>query len=60
MDDSNDNRMDHNNEVTYTNDDAARWLITYLGNYFPKVFIIRSAQALLEDMPIHQGKIDAE
>ena len=52
--------MDHNNEVTYTNDDAARWLITYLGNYFPKVFIIRSAQALLEDMPIHQGKIDAE
>ena len=47
----NDNGMD-NEEVAYTNDDAARWLITDLGDYFPKEFI-KSAQAL--DMPIHQG-----
>ena len=52
----NDNGMD-DDEVAYTNDDAARWLITYLGDYFPKEFV-KSAQAL--DMPIHQGKMDAE
>ena len=48
---------DDNNEIAYTNDDAARWLITYLGDSYPKEFV-KSAQAL--DMPIHQGKMDAE
>ncbi len=48
-------------EFAYTDDDAdddaARWLITYLGDCYPKEFV-KSAQAL--DMPIHQGKMDAE
>jgi hypothetical protein len=33
------------------------WLILYLGECFPCEFV-KSAQAL--DMPIHQGKMDAE
>ena len=62
MDDNNDNDNDNDNElndgeVAYTNDDAARWLITYLGNFFQKEFV-KLAQTL--DMPIHQGKFDAE
>jgi hypothetical protein len=44
-------------EFAFTDDDAARWLITYLGDSYPKEFV-KSAQAL--DMPIHQGKMDAE
>ena len=56
-DDDDDDDDDNDDEVAYTNDDAARWLITYLGNHFPKEFV-KSAQAL--DMPIHQGKMDAE
>jgi hypothetical protein len=44
-------------ETAYTDNDAARWLLTYLGEYFPSEFV-KSAQAL--DMPIHQGKMDAE
>jgi hypothetical protein len=48
---------DDNEEFAYTDDDAARWLITYLGDCYPKEFI-KSAQAL--DMPVHQGKMDAE
>jgi hypothetical protein len=41
-------------EFAYTDDDAARWLILYLGDCYPKEFV-KSAQAL--DMPIHdQGK----
>jgi hypothetical protein len=53
----NDDDDNDNNEIAYTDDDAARWLITYLGDYFPKEFV-KSAQAL--DMPIHQGKMGAE
>jgi hypothetical protein len=41
-------------EFAYTDDDAARWLITYLGDCYPKEFV-KSAQAL--DMPIHQGNM---
>jgi hypothetical protein len=48
---------DEGDEFAYTDDDAARWLITYLGESFPCEFV-KSAQAL--DMPIHQGKMDAE
>ena len=44
-------------QFAYADDDAARWLITYLGDCYPKKFV-KSAQAL--DMPIHQGKMDAE
>lgn len=44
-------------EVAYTNNDAARWLLTHLGEWYPSEFV-QSAQAL--DMPIHQGKMDAE
>jgi hypothetical protein len=48
-------------EFVYTDDDAdddaARWLITYLGDCYPKE-LVKSAQAL--NMPIHQGKMDAE
>jgi hypothetical protein len=43
--------------LTATDNDAVRWLITYLGECYPKEFV-KSAQAL--DMPIHQGKMDAE
>jgi hypothetical protein len=50
-------REDEDDEFAYTDDDAARWLITYLGDYYPSEFV-KSAQAL--DMPIHQGKMDAE
>ena len=52
-----DRGVDDDSEFAYTDDDAARWLITYLGDYFPTEFV-KSAQAL--DMPIHQGKMDAE
>jgi hypothetical protein len=45
------------NEFAFTDDDAVRWLITYLGECYPLEFV-KSAQAL--DMPIHQGKMDAE
>jgi hypothetical protein len=50
---------DDNNddERAYTNADTARWLMTYLGECYPAEFV-KSAQAL--DMPIHQGKMDAE
>jgi len=48
---------DEDDEIAYTDDDAARWLITYLGECYPGEFV-KSAQAL--DMPIHQGKMDAE
>jgi hypothetical protein len=41
-------------KTAYMNADAARWLMTYLGEGFPDDL----AQAL--DMPIHQGKMDAE
>ncbi len=44
-------------ERAYTNADKARWLMTYLGECYPAEFV-KSAQAL--DMPIHQGKMDAE
>jgi hypothetical protein len=44
-------------KFAYTDDDAARWLITYLSESYPGEFV-KSAQAL--DMPIHQGKIDME
>jgi hypothetical protein len=44
-------------ETAYTDNDAARSLLTYLGEYFPSEFM-KSAQAL--DMPIHQDKMDAE
>ncbi len=44
------------NKFAYTDDDAARWLITYLGKCYPCEFV-KSAHAL--DMPIHQGKMDS-
>jgi hypothetical protein len=44
-------------KTAYTNADAARWLMTYLGECFLAEFV-KSAQAL--DMSIHQGKMDAE
>jgi hypothetical protein len=47
---------DDDDEFAFINDDAARWLITSLGDYYPTEFV-KSAQAL--DMPIHQGKMDA-
>ena len=47
---------DDDDEIAFTDDDAARWLITYLGECYPAEFV-KSAQAL--DMPIHQGKMDA-
>jgi hypothetical protein len=50
-------REDGDEEFAYTHDDAARWLITYLGDSYPKEFIT-SAPVL--DMPIHQGKMGAE
>jgi hypothetical protein len=46
-----------NDETACTDDDATRWLITYLGDCHPSEFV-KSAQAL--DMPIHKGKMDAE
>jgi hypothetical protein len=52
-----DDEQEDNDEFAYTDDDAARWLITYLRDCYPKEFV-KSAQAL--DMPIHQGKMDAE
>jgi hypothetical protein len=51
-----DDEQEEDDEIAYTDDDAARWLITYLGDCYPKEFV-KSAQAL--DMPIHQGKMDA-
>jgi hypothetical protein len=51
-----DDKEDHD-EIAYKDDDAARWLITYLGEWFPSEFV-KSAQAL--DMPIHKGKMAAE
>jgi hypothetical protein len=53
----NEKREDNDDEFAYTDDDFARWLITYLGECYPKEFV-KLAQAL--DMPIHQGKMDAE
>jgi hypothetical protein len=53
----NEKQEDDDDEFAYTDDDAARWLITYLRECYPKEFV-KSAQAL--DMPIHQGKMDAE
>jgi hypothetical protein len=47
---------DDDDDFAFNDDDAARWLITYLGECFPSEFV-KSAQAL--DMPIHQGKMDA-
>jgi hypothetical protein len=47
---------DDDDEFAFTDDNAARWLITYLGECFPSEFV-KSAQAL--DMPIHQRKMDA-
>jgi hypothetical protein len=52
----NEKQEDDDNEFAYTDDDAARWLITYLGECYPKEFV-KSVQAL--DMSIHQGKMDA-
>jgi hypothetical protein len=46
-----------NDETACTDDDAARWLITCLGDCYPSEFV-KSAQAL--DVPIHKGKMDAE
>jgi hypothetical protein len=46
-----------NDETACTDDDAARWLITCLGDCCPSEFV-KSAQAL--DVPIHKGKMDAE
>jgi hypothetical protein len=57
VDEADEGNDDDNNEIAYRNDDAARWLITYLGDSYPKEFV-KSAQAL--DMPMHQGKMDAE
>jgi hypothetical protein len=51
-----DDEQEEDDKIAYTDDDAARWLITYLGDCYPKEFV-KSAQAL--DMPIHQGKMDA-
>jgi hypothetical protein len=53
----NEKQEDDDDEFAYIDDDAARWLITYRGECYPKEFI-KSAQAL--DMPIHQGKMDTE
>jgi hypothetical protein len=47
---------DEDDEIACTKDDAARWLLTYLIDFFPAEFV-KSAQAL--DMPIHRGKMDA-
>jgi hypothetical protein len=51
-----DEEDEEDNEIAHTNDNAARWLLTYLGEFFPAEFV-KSAQAL--DMPIHRGKVDA-
>jgi hypothetical protein len=52
------NDEDDEEEVSCTDHDAARWLLTHLGECFPSKFV-QSAQAL--DMPIHQaGKMGAE
>jgi hypothetical protein len=53
---ANDEQED-DDKFAYTDDDAARWLINYLGDCYPKDFV-KSAQAL--DMPIHQWKMDTE
>jgi hypothetical protein len=53
----NERQEEEDDEFAYTDNDAARWLITYLGDCYPKEFV-KLAQAL--DMPIHQGKMDAE
>jgi hypothetical protein len=52
-----DDEQEDDDEFAYIDGDVARWLITYLGDCYPKEFV-KSAQAL--DMPIHQGKMDAE
>jgi hypothetical protein len=52
-----DDEREEDDEFAYTDNNAARWLITYLGESYPSEFI-KSAQAL--DMPIHQGKMTAE
>jgi hypothetical protein len=44
-----DDEQEDDGEFAHTDDDAARWLINYLGDCYPKEFI-KSAQAL--DMPI--------
>jgi hypothetical protein len=49
---------DVDEEYAYSDDDAARWLITYLGECFPCEFLFKLVQAL--DMSIYQGKMDAE
>jgi hypothetical protein len=41
----------------YSDDNAARWSTTYLGECYPSKFV-KSAQPL--DMPIHQGKMHVE
>jgi hypothetical protein len=53
-DDDEDDEED--NEIAHMNDDAARWHLTHLGEFFPAEFV-KSAQAL--DMPVHRGKMDA-
>jgi hypothetical protein len=50
------NDDDEDNEIAHTNDDAG-WLITCLGDSHPKE-LAKSAQA--SDVPVHQGKMDAE
>jgi hypothetical protein len=45
-----------NDEIACTDDDAARWLMTHLGDHHPSEFV-KSAQAL--DTPIHKGEMDA-
>jgi hypothetical protein len=57
VDDEIEEDNDNDDEFAYTDDDAARWLISYLGDFFPSEFV-KSAQAL--NMPIHQGKMDVE
>jgi hypothetical protein len=52
-----DAEQEDDDKFACTDDDAGRWLITYLGHCYPKEFL-KPAQAL--DMPIHQGKMDAE
>jgi hypothetical protein len=51
--DDEDNEDDEDDEIAHTNNDAARWLLAYLGEFFPAEFV-KSAQAL--DMPVHRGK----
>ena len=51
------NADDDDEEFAFSDGDADRWLITYLGDAYPTEFV-KSAQAL--HMPIHQGKMSAE